>query len=379
MCECTDKHRDNLKEYIIRFSSEEYPYYLYDKLDEEGLRPITQLENVDKFVIVCDQTIEALYSKRLIDLLGVEKCILASFPDGEQNKNLETINRMCEFILSKGITRRTAVIALGGGISGNMGGMIAAMLFRGIRLIHIPTSFMAISDSVLSLKQAINSGYGKNLIGMFYKPEMVVTFREFFDTLPKVHKIAGLCETIKNALVIVPEHKDKLLHLLNRECQYSKEEYDYFIDMSIKAKTQIMKEDSHECKEAVVLEYGHTIGHAIELLSNGKIVHGEAVGLGMICAAEISHRLGYLSKEIVDLHIEMLELAGSITKLPEFIQVNDIINFLAYDNKRGYLKSKKKWYDLVLISDLGKPIQGESGYLVSVPEQTIIDVIHEII
>jgi 3-dehydroquinate synthetase len=358
--------------YDIRFGDKSFRYYLYNSPLERCIENLYNLNDVDTVVIICDENVGSLYGQSIVNQLQQKyKCSLITFKCTEKNKNLKVLEELTEKVLLSKATRRTCIVGLGGGICGNMSGMIAALLFRGVKFVHIPTSLMAILDSVLSLKQAINSHLGKNLIGVYYTPEMVITNIGFLDTLPESEIISGLCEVIKNALTILPDSMEKLLEILNPECNYSPSDYRYFIDMSIKAKTLVMKNDPFEKGDALVLEYGHTIGHAIELAAEGRISHGEAVGLGMLCAAEISYMLGYLSESDVRLHKMLLDKAGASTKLIDGINPDTILSIMKYDNKRGYINSQNGAVDMVLLDSIGKPLINGGKLITAVPDTVV--------
>ncbi len=338
----------------IQFGDKSFKYYLYNDFENITER-LSDLEDIDSFVILSDKNIGRIYGQDIVNRIRKNyRCELIIFECTEKTKNLTVLQELIEKAISLKATRRTCIIGLGGGICGNMAGMVAALLFRGIKFIHIPTSLMAISDSVLSLKQAINSDYGKNLIGVFHTPEMVITSTKFLKTLPKKEIISGLCETIKNALTILPENIERLSDILNEDCSYTGENYRYFIEMSVKAKTQVMKNDAYEKKGALILEYGHTIGHAIELAGGGIVTHGEAVGLGMLCAAEISHMLGHLPDEDIKIHRTLLEKAGAPTAIDGKINADTILSILKYDNKRGYTAVEEGTVQMVLLDRVGK-------------------------
>ncbi len=373
------EQKNNHRLYEIEFGSQIYKYYLYDCINEEYIAHISEIEDAESFFIICDKNIEQIYGQRLLKTIGrYYKCHLISFECEEKNKNLKTLEELIEKILEKKATRRTCIIALGGGICGNMAGMVAALLFRGIKFIHIPTSLMAVLDSVLSLKQAINSSCGKNLIGTFYRPEMVISNMDFLITLPEREIVSGLCEVVKNSLTILPDSIDGVFSTLNKNSDYSKEEYLYFVDLSIKAKTQVMRYDAYEKHDALILEYGHTVGHAIELAANGGVKHGEAIGLGMLCAAEISHILGYLSKDDVELHKALLEKAGAPVKIPDYLKPETILSIMKFDNKRGYLNSEKGIFHMVLLEKVGEPLFNGENILIPVPEDVAMHVISKL-
>ncbi len=358
--------------YEIKFGDMSFNYYLYNKSPENCLQQLFAMDDAECFIIICDKNVGSLYGQKIAKQIQSHcKCELLMFECTEKHKNLKILEDLIERVLALNANRRTCIIGLGGGICGNMAGMIAALLFRGIRFVHIPTSLMAALDSVLSLKQAINSRLGKNLIGIFHKPEMVITSMDFFKTLPRSEVISGMCEVIKNALAILPDSIEQLSGLLSPECSYTQKDYRYFIDMSIQAKTLVMKNDPFEKQDALILEYGHTIGHAIELADPGTISHGEAIGLGMLCAAEISHQMGYLSERDVNLHKELLNRAGASTRIAEHIQPETILSIMKYDNKRGYVHSENGAIHMVLLESIGKPLKNNGKVLTVVPETVV--------
>ncbi len=358
----------------IQFGDKSFKYYLYNDFENITER-LSDLEDIDSFVILSDKNIGRIYGQDIVNRIRKNyRCELIIFECTEKTKNLTVLQELIEKVISLKATRRTCIIGLGGGICGNMAGMVAALLFRGIKFIHIPTSLMAISDSVLSLKQAINSDYGKNLIGVFHTPEMVITSTELLKTLPKKEIISGLCETIKNALTILPENIERLSDILNEDCSYTGENYRYFIEMSVKAKTQVMKNDAYEKKGALILEYGHTIGHAIELAGGGIVTHGEAVGLGMLCAAEISHMLGHLPDEDIKIHRTLLEKAGAPTAIDGKINADTILSILKYDNKRGYTAVEEGTVQMVLLDRVGKTFN--HSILTAVPMEVVMQAIN---
>lgn len=374
--EKTEKIVEDFKAYQIQFGDISYKYYLYNNQSEQFLQKIKSMDDVDTIVVISDKNVSKLYGESIVKQLNDRfQSHLLELECTEKTKNLQVLGELIDKVLSLKVTRRTCIIGLGGGICGNMSGMVAALLFRGIKFVHMPTSLMAISDSVLSLKQAINSNYGKNLIGLFYTPEMVIANVDFLLTSPKFEIISGLCEIIKNALTILPESIVELNKMFNSECSYTMKDYSKFIEMAIKAKTLVMQNDPFEKQDALILEYGHTIGHAIELAAAGLLPHGEAVGLGMICAAKISQALGYLSEDSVDLHLELLDKAGASTKIPIAVNHETILSYMKFDNKRGYVKGEDEIFHMILLEDLGIPLRNEGKLLTKVPEKLVREVI----
>lgn len=265
--------------YQIRIGGVEYPYYL--SYSSEILVGKLKDLGVDSVFVVYDNSINKEYIINLKNLFtGEIKCETVGIIVGEQNKTIDRVREISEHLLECGIDRKSCIVAIGGGVLGNIVGLVAGLLFRGIRLVHVPTTVMAATDSVLSLKQAVNTKFGKNLLGMFYKPEMIFTDYTCFDSLSKRDYNAGLVELIKNLVSIIPEYIDEVYGILNDRVEYTFEEFNLFLELSVKAKCGILINDMYEKKDGLVFEYGHTVGHAVEFLSRGEIRHGEGVAFG---------------------------------------------------------------------------------------------------
>lgn len=223
-----------------------------------------------RVIIITDNKVKELYVPTLIKNidLDIKNILILSSPPGEQSKCFKTIYLYLNSIYEWGIDRSCLVICIGGGIPGNIGGLIAGLIYRGIAFIHIPTTILASFDSVISLKQAVNSSYAKNAIGVYHKPICIYSSAAFFTTLSKKDIISGVCETIKNTLSILPSEITTLSDQLNDVLDLKSEAISLVKDISIKAKQLVMQYDKYEKKRALILEYGHTIGHAIEPLDS---------------------------------------------------------------------------------------------------------------
>ncbi|HHV28261.1 2-deoxy-scyllo-inosose synthase [Acetivibrio mesophilus] len=356
-------------EYKIRIGGYEYPYYL--SYNTEILIGKLRALGVCSVFIVYDNSINKDYITSLKNLLmGEIKCESVGISVGEHNKNIDKVREISEYLLECGIDRKSCIVALGGGVLGNIVGLVAGLLFRGIRLVHIPTTVMAATDSVLSLKQAVNTKFGKNLLGMFYKPEMVFTDYSCFKSLSKRDYNAGLVELIKNLVSVIPEHIDEVYGILNDRVEYTFEEFNLFLDLSIRAKCGLLINDMYEKKDGLVFEYGHTVGHAVEFLSRGEIRHGEGVAFGLMVESEISRELGYLKEEEVDIHYKLINKIGIIDQLTRIntYSEEEIWNVMKYDNKRGYCEENEGTVPMVLLKSLGECYVENGSYVKLVQE-----------
>lgn len=342
-----------------------YPYwYGYDCME----RIVEQLHSMgaDRFLVVTDDHVLALHGDAFLSLLGISTPInVLSCPPGEGMKSLAVLGRYLEAALAFGSTRSTVVVAFGGGVVGNLGGLLAALLFRGIRLVHVPTTIIAAMDSVISLKQAINSSRGKNHIGVYHRPSAVLVDLQLLQTLPRREVRSGLCEGIKNCLAIRPGTISEFRCKIIDGDPLSAEALEWLLLESVAAKTEVMFDDARERNAGIVLEYGHTIGHAVELCDQrmrgiDAMSHGEAVGIGMVAAARISLQRGWLADGEVALHESLLDEVGAPTRIPTWLDIEELLKLVRHDNKRGYLAAEANEAPLVLLTRLGFPA-GEPG------------------
>lgn len=364
-----------MKTRVITFGDQSYAFHTATNLTSQ-LGSLIDAERFDSLLVIADEGIPAeIRDKVLAALSSITKTHIVNIKGEEKHKNLLVVNAIAEHAINLGIDRRSAIVALGGGLVGNIAGIVAGMLFRGIPLIHIPTTFLGASDSVLSLKQAVNLTSGKNLTGFFYTPLMVCVDLDFFNTLPARHIRAGMAELVKNLLAIRPEDIARMKPLLRKSNQYTANELHEFLDFCIDAKMQVMIDDPYEKKHALVLEYGHTLGHALELVSNGALLHGECIAYGMLKAATICQTYGLLNAQEVTLHHELLDLIG-IDIHPTDSQKQEILEFIQRDNKRGYVKSHPDKTAMVLLDGLGKINQPNNSFITLVDTSLIKDVLN---
>jgi 3-dehydroquinate synthase/2-deoxy-scyllo-inosose synthase len=336
----------------------------------------------DRFVVVTDQRVAALHLTSILPLL--ERCaptLVLSAKAGESSKTPAVLLSHAEQAVDWGVTRRSVVVTLGGGVPGNLGGLLAALLFRGMRFVHIPTTLMAMSDSVISLKQAVNLGRGKNLIGTYHSPGLVAADPALLETMRPQHWRSGMCEAIKNALAICPDMLDPLMALLQRPAPWSADDIGWLIQACISAKLRVMYRDHRERQAGLVLEYGHTIGHAIEITDlrargDAAITHGEAVGLGMVASAAVSSQLGHAAPSFVDQHVRLIEAAGVSPVLPPGAEPAAIVAAIASDSKRGYLRQRASdEVGMILLQRPGIPLSQGELPLTPVPVALIREVL----
>ncbi|MFH8983940.1 2-deoxy-scyllo-inosose synthase [Streptomyces varsoviensis] len=340
----------------------------------------------DRFIVVTDDNVADVVAGKLAGALdAVAPTLLLSHPPGEEHKNLATLSRFVDLALDFGATRRTVVVAAGGGIPGNIAGLLAGLLFRGVRLVHVPTTVIAACDSVISVKQAVNTSHAKNMVGLYHPPELILVDLAVVALGSPRDLRSGTCETVKNALAIDPAQIPRLRRLLRRRADYTPADLGEIFDLSLAVKGRLLLADPYEKYSGLLLEYGHTIGHALELASTAHgakeaaLKHGEAVALGMVAAADVAHRMGLLDAADVAVHEELVDRAGVCRCLAAGIAPTTVLHHVAYDNKRGYRSCGGDEVAMVLLGALGKPLGADEHYLTPVPHAHVADAVHDLL
>ena len=252
--------------------------------------------------IITNTTVGPLYLERVQSGLiqaGI-KTVPIVLPDGETYKNSDSLNHIYSTLLQHRIERKGTLIALGGGVIGDLTGFAAATYLRGVPFIQIPTTLLAQVDSSVGGKTGINHPLGKNMIGAFYQPQLVLADTDTLDTLPDRELSAGLAEVIKYGLIRDPSFFDWLEANMAKLLARDSDALGYAIHRSCQNKAEVVAADERESGNRALLNLGHTFGHAIEVgMGYGAWLHGEAVGAGMVMAAELSQRLGWLRAQDV--------------------------------------------------------------------------------
>ena len=335
----------------VELGERRYPIYIGSQLDPQALLEPYILGN--QVMIVSNETVAPLYLKHYqtaIENLGkkVATCIL---PDGEKYKNLEHLNLIFDALLEAGFNRDCTVLALGGGVIGDMAGFASACFQRGVYFIQVPTTLLSQVDSSVGGKTGINHPLGKNMIGAFQQPQVVLADMAQLETLPDRELSAGLAEVIKYALLGDVEFLDWLEQhmdgLIGRDATLLAEA----VYRSCAHKARIVANDEKEQGERALLNLGHTFGHAIEsYLGYGEWLHGEAVATGMVMAADLSQRMGWISAEDLARTKNIIQRANLPIVCPQ-IPLDDFLAYMAHDKKvlNGQLR-------LVLMQAVGQAI-----------------------
>lgn len=310
-------------------------------------------------VILTDDNIAPLYGKLLHDSLSSSglQTYLFSFSHGEQYKTRATKEFLENQMFEKGLGRDTCVIALGGGVTTDIAGYISATYCRGIPLVMIPTSLLGMVDASIGGKTGVNVPYGKNMIGCIYPPKKVVIDLATLKSLPKKELVNGIVEMIKHGLIAdlkvfedLERHSDQLLALNSKVLEQ-------MIFDSCCIKKEIVEQDEKETGKRRLLNFGHTVGHALELLTHYSLTHGEAVAIGILVESYLSLKLGILDKKSFDRVENILVKYGLPLQLPQLFPIQTILDAMALDKKS--LKGQPRF---VIIEAIGSPLPYDSHY-----------------
>ena len=334
----------------VELQERRYPILIGNGLlQDERSYPVKQ---GDRVMIVTNPTVAQFYLDTVTFALKKRGCEVdhVLLPDGEKYKTLESLNLIFTALLQGNHGRDTTIIALGGGVIGDVAGFAAASYQRGVRLIQIPTTLLSQVDSSVGGKTAVNHELGKNMIGAFYQPSMVIIDTHTLGTLPKREVNAGLAEVIKYGAILDYEffewleaHIDELVALNNESLQHC-------IARCCQIKADVVARDETEKGDRALLNLGHTFGHAIEThLGYGNWLHGEAVSTGMMMAAALSEQLGDISVADVSRLEKLLARANLPTLSPDSMQPEDYLPHMMRDKK--VLAGKLR---LVLLKSLGQ-------------------------
>ena len=276
--------------------------------------------NGHKVAIVTNTTVAPLYLERVrAPLIAAGKdVIVVVLEDGEEYKNWASLMRIFDALLANKCDRKTTLVALGGGVIGDLTGFAAASYMRGVDFIQVPTTLLAQVDSSVGGKTGINHPLGKNMIGAFYQPKVVLADTSALATLPQRELAAGLAEVIKYGAVIDRDFFEWIEDNIDKLVARDRAALGYAIARSCEIKADVVRQDEREGGLRAILNFGHTFGHAIEAgMGYGQWLHGEAVGCGMVMAAELAHRLDYIDGETVTRVRDLVVTAGLPVKAPD--------------------------------------------------------------
>lgn len=335
----------------VDLGDRDYPIYIGEGLlsNSELYAPFIAGKKV---MLVTNETVGPLYEQQVRQALSGYEVDTVVLPDGEQYKNWQTLNLIFDALLEKAHSRKTTIVALGGGVIGDMAGFAASAYQRGVDFIQVPTTLLSQVDSSVGGKTAINHPLGKNMVGAFYQPKAVIIDILTLQTLAAKEISAGLAEVIKYGLIRKPEFFAWLEENIDALRNLDSDALAYAIKESCACKAEVVELDEKEGGLRAILNLGHTFGHAIETFEGyGAWLHGEAVGAGTVMAAELSMLEGWITKADVQQITALLSAAGLPVTGPEGMLSTDYERLMSVDKKvlDGTLR-------LVLLKSIGEAI-----------------------
>ncbi|MDC3120649.1 3-dehydroquinate synthase [Candidatus Pelagibacter sp.] len=341
----------------IKTKTQEYTILIGKKLSENISQIIKSNSiNFNRCLLIVDSNVPKKYVSTIKKSLKNKKSYIHYLKASELNKNMKSVNKILEILLNKNFSRDDCLISIGGGITGDISGFAASLFKRGLKFINIPTTLLSQVDSSIGGKTGINTKYGKNLIGSFYQPNLVISDTEFLNTLPKREIVCGYGEILKHSIIgnkkfytFLNNHKNKILKLTSPFLEK-------VIYESCKIKKSVVEKDEKEKGLRKILNFGHSFAHAYEakLGFSKKLNHGEAVILGMKTALNFSLKTKLMNKKeyysIID-HIDNSDLPSSVSKFFGPKDTKKILTFMTKDKK-----NRSNNINLVLLKKIGSPI-----------------------
>ncbi|MEO6094324.1 MAG: iron-containing alcohol dehydrogenase [Fibrobacteria bacterium] len=293
-----------------------------------GLKP-------DRIFILSDSQVFKLHGASLLQLLSphfAPEILLVA--EGEGEKKMSNLEFLCHQLFERGVTKSSVIINFGGGVVLNLGGLAASLVYRGIRFVQVPTTLMAQSDVIVSNKQGINFAGGKNRLGVFSTPVAALADSRYCATEPLRQLRAAAVEYCKNAILLGGDHYAEALDFFSVKETFSEAQLERLLVNSLAQKFEIARLDPKEKGLGLMLEYGHTVGHALEWLSQGRLMHGEAVYHGMNVAGQLAHHMGVMPVEELKKQSLLLSRLRGIPPVPNDISVGQILMSVQRDNKK---------------------------------------------
>ncbi len=321
-----------------------------------------------KFAVITDSIVKDLYADKIYNMLLKEgyQADLFVFEAGERQKTRKTKEEIEDAMLAKGYRRDCCIIAIGGGVVTDLAGFIAGTYGRGIPFINYATTLLAAADASVGGKTAVDTPLATNLIGLFNQPEKVYLDIATWKTLPERQIISGMAETIKHACLASRSFFDYLNDNMDNLLRVEKEACEHIAEENCKVKYEVVMKDELESGLREVLNLGHTVGRAIETVSEYELLHGEAVSIGMVAEVKLAYKLGYVTKEEKEQVIALLEKAKLPVSIPSYIDKEALVKKLYTDKKVRDGKLR-----FVLQKGIGEVVEFEPGVFATPIEESV--------
>jgi 3-dehydroquinate synthase len=321
----------------VSLGERDYDIEIGTSLDQIGGR-LQGLGFGQKIAFITNPTVKKLYGQRIVDSLKAAGFLVLSIeiPDGEQYKTLDWANAIYSALLINSFDRKSALVALGGGVIGDLTGFAAATFMRGVPFVQVPTTLLAMVDSSVGGKTGVNHAMGKNMIGAFYQPKKVLMDLDVLKSLPQEEFLAGMAEVIKYGVIWDASFFEYLDRKREKILALDPEVLSHIIQRSCEIKAEVVSKDERERGLRAILNFGHTVGHAIETAENYTMRHGEAVAIGMVYASKLAHNTGLCDASVperVEKLIKSYGLPTNLVALSRKPSVTELIDTMQIDKK----------------------------------------------
>ncbi len=323
-----------------------------------------------RYAIISDSNVSKLYGLALRDGLRLEglDVELFTFEQGEGNKTRATWYELTDQMLAQSFGRDSCILALGGGVVGDIAGFVAATYMRGIPVVQIPTSLLAMIDASVGGKTGVDVSAGKNLVGAFHSPRMVIVDPAVVSTLPVDECRQGLVEAVKHGVIMDPMYFARLSEEIPGMLDYDLDKIETTVVRSIELKASVVTEDEHEKGKREILNFGHTFGHAIEASHGYRLSHGTSVGRGMLLEILLGIQLGLTEPDTLEVTTECLKMLGISNQSAMDVNPEEMMGHLRLDKK-----SKRGGRRFVMISEIGSVLRSEEEWSHSIEEKTLLE------
>lgn len=326
-----------------------------------------------RYAVITDSNVVLTHGDRVVRAIGSLGTRTFTIPPGEASKTRDTWAELTDGLLEAGFGRDAAIIAVGGGVVGDVAGFVAATYMRGIKCVQVPTSLIAMIDASVGGKTAVDTPRGKNLVGAFHQPSAVVVDPSVLATLPAQHFRAGLAEAIKHGVIADARYLERIVAdlpaLFDKRADHG-DALESLIARSIEIKAEVVRRDEREKSLRQVLNFGHTIGHAIEAASGYSMLHGECIAIGMVCEAAIAEKTGTASPGTARDVRRAVERAGLPTSIPGNVTTDRLVATMRLDKKvrSGALR-------FALPREIGAMASGDGTWSIPVEESVVRSVL----
>lgn len=334
----------------------------------ERLGEIASATRAHRYAVITDDNVGPLYAARVRDAIGGARTVVLTVPAGEAHKTRGTWSRLTDELLAAGFGRDSLIVALGGGVVGDVAGFVAATYMRGIPYVQVPTTLLAMVDASIGGKTGVDTAAGKNLVGAFHQPLAVVVDTTALATLPRAHLRAGFAEVIKHGAIADEAYLERAVSVAS-DLGSLDPSSDAMIDLvgrSIEIKADVVRRDEREGGLRKILNFGHTIGHAVELLSDYSMLHGDAIAVGMSYESVLAERCGVAKAGTAERIQRAVDAAGFNRLRPQSMSADQIVAAT-----HGDKKTRAGRVEYALPSRVGAMAGASSGWSIAVDDELV--------